>query len=258
QEQGRGEQREVAAARDQVAQCALNEAELAAFPAAGLGEKAHQQLMDIQRMNRELMMNEIADDGEHQPDEGNGSEQNVEREGAGKKGDVVFVGSLEGTPDDAGDRAVPAAFPSSIHASGSSSSSEAGGVTGGRAARARRRRAASSRRRNCSRVVISGSSSSSAPSSEWASASASCSSPRTSSTFSSASSLRLRRPFETLRRVLSPPSVGANTNPATAPRTMPNKKAPKPPLRSLIRPPPRRRGRRRARPAAPHGNRAWV
>src|SRR2546430_10669718 len=59
---------------------------------------------------------------------------NVERKGAGKKGDVVFVGSLEGTPDHAGDRAVPAAFPSSIHASGSSSSSEAGGVTGGRAA----------------------------------------------------------------------------------------------------------------------------
>src|SRR2546430_7215897 len=39
---------------------------------------------------------------------------NVERKGAGKKGDVVFVGSLEGTPDHAGDRAVPAAFPSSI------------------------------------------------------------------------------------------------------------------------------------------------
>src|SRR3989442_1676143 len=91
-------------------------------------------------------------------DEGNGGEENVEREGTGEKGDVVFVGRLEGSPDDAGDRAVPAAF--TIHASGSSSSSDAGGGTGGRA-RARRRRAASSRRRSCSRVAISGSSASS-------------------------------------------------------------------------------------------------
>src|SRR6266550_78119 len=120
-------------------------------------------------MNGELVLREVADDGQDEPDEGNGSQQDVEREGTGEERNVVFVGGLEGAPDDAGDRAVPATF--TIHASGSASSP------------------------------------------------ASFRSPRTSSTFSSASSFRLRRPLVTLRRVLSPPSVGANTNPATAPST---------------------------------------
>src|SRR6267143_1201784 len=218
-------------------------------------KKPVKQLMDIQLVDGELVLNEVADDREDEPDERNGGEQDVEREGAGEKGDVVFVRGLERPPDDAGDRAMPAAL--TIHARGSSSSSAAGG-TGGRDARARRRRAASSRRRSCSRVVISGSSSSSSDSSS-ASSSASCNSPRTSSTFSSASSLRLRRPFVTLRRVLSPPSVGANTNPATAPSTIPNRNAPNPaPLRSLIRPPPRHPAPRRVRPVGRRGTRASV
>src|SRR5712664_3709910 len=213
-------------------------------------------------MNGELILSEIADDSQDETDEGNGSEENVEREGTGEKRDVVFVGRLEGAPDDAGDRAVPAAF--TIHASGSSSSSDAGGGgTGGRA-RARRRRAASSRRRSCSRVAISGSSASSSSSDSSASASASFNRPRTSSTLSSASSFRLRRPFVTLRRVLAPPSVGANTKPATAPSTMPNRNAPNPPppppppLRSLIRRPPRHRVPTRARPGARRVTRVWV
>src|SRR6267154_5321264 len=99
--------------------------------------------MDVQLMNGELVLGEVPDDGEDQPDEGNSREENVEREGAGEERNVVFVGRLEGSPDDAGDRAVPAAF--TVHASGSSSSSDTGG-TGGLLARARRRRAASSRR----------------------------------------------------------------------------------------------------------------
>src|SRR6266581_4181652 len=245
------------AARDQVAQGALDEPEAVRAPLAGLGEEALQQLVDVQLVNGKLVFDEVADDGQHEAHERDGREEDVKGNGAGEERDVVFVRGFEGSPDDAGDRAVPAAF--TIHARGSSSSSAAGGVTGGRAARARRRRAASRRRRNCSRVVIFASSSSSAsPSSDSASTSASFNSPRTSSTLSSASSLRLRRPFETLRRVVSPPSVGANTNPATAPSTMPNKKAPNPPLRSLIRPPPRRPALTRAPPVAPHGSRASV
>src|SRR6266850_4958 len=216
---------------------ALAEAELAGLPAARLGEEALQQLVDVEMVNGELIVREVTDDGQDEPDEGNGREQNVERQGTGEEWNVVFVGGLEGAPDDAGDRAVPAAF--TVHASGSSSSSDTGGA-GGLVARARRRRAASSRRRSCSRVAISGSSSSSSSSDSSASSSASFKRPRTSSTLSSASSFRFRSPLVTLRRVFSPLSVGANTNPATAPSTIPNRNAPNPaPLRSLIRPPPR-------------------
>src|SRR5512145_277025 len=180
-------------------------------------------------MDGELVLGQMPDDGEGEADERYGGEQDVERESTGEKGDVVFIGRLDGSPDDTGDRAVPAAF--TVHASGSSSSSGAG--VAGRAAR-RRRRASSNRRRSCSRVLISASSSSSsAAASAWASASSSASfnSPRTSSTFSSASSFRFRRPLDTLRRAVSPRSVGANMKPATAPSTMPNKNAPKPPPR---------------------------
>src|SRR5258706_2450287 len=109
--------------------------ELAVLPAARLGQEALQQLVDVELMNGKLVLREVADDGQDEPDEGNGSQQNVEREGTGEERNVVFVGGLEGAPDDAGDRAVPAAF--TIHASGSSSSSDAGG-TEGRAAPARR------------------------------------------------------------------------------------------------------------------------
>src|SRR5205807_1379264 len=260
QEQGRGEEREVAAPRDQVAEGALDEAELPVLPPARLGEKALQQLVDVELMNGELILREVTDDGQDEPDEGNGREQNVERQGTGEERNVVFVGGLEGTADDAGDRAVPAAF--TIHASGSSSSSDTGG-TGGLVARARRRRAASSRRRSCSRVAISGSSSSSSwsASSDSASSSASFRRPRTSSTFSAASSFKLRRPLVIFLRVLSAPSVGANTNPATAPSTMPKRNAPKPPpppLRSLIRRPPHHPVPTRARPAAPRVTRVSV
>src|SRR3989475_3298270 len=158
QEQGRGEEREVAAPRDQVAERALDEAELTGLPTAGLGEEAFEQLVDVELVIGELVLGEVADDGQDEPHEGDGREQNVERDGAGEKRNVVFVGGLESAPDDAGDRAVPAAF--RIHASGSSSSSDAGaGDTGGLVARARRRRAASSRRRSCSPVAVSGSSS---------------------------------------------------------------------------------------------------
>src|SRR2546422_349346 len=239
-----------AAPSDQVAERALDEAELTGLPTAGLGEEAFEQLVDVELVIGELVLGEVADDGQDEPHEGDGREQNVERDGAGEKRNVVFVGGLESAPDDAGDRAVPAAF--RIHASGSSSSSDAGaGDTGGLVARARRRRAAPSRRRRCSRVAIFGSSSSSSSdSSDAACSSASFSRPRTSSTFSSASSFKLRRPLVTLRRVLSPPSVGANTNPATAPSTMPNRKAPNPPPRSLIRRPPRHPVPTRARRAA--------
>src|SRR5205085_327865 len=252
QEQGRGQQRETAATGHQVAEGTLDEAETVTAGLVRLREEALQQLVDVQLVYGKLVLDQVGDDRHDERDEWDGGEEDVEGDGAGEKGNIVFVGGLEGTPGDAGGRAVPAAF--TIHASGSSSWSGGGGTVG--RARARRRRAASSRRRNCSRVAISGSSSSSSSASSdssdsSASSSASFKSPRTSSTFSSASSFRLRRPLPTLRRVLSPPSVGANTKPATAPRTMPKRNAPNPPPRSLIRRPPRHR----ARPRGPRGGR---
>src|SRR5438477_11389059 len=199
EEQGRGEQREAATTRDEVAERAFDEFEGVGRAFIGIGKKALQQLVDVELVNGDLILDEIANDGEDQADEGDGGEQDVERDRAGEKWDVVFVGGFESTTDDAGDRAMPAAFTSArpIHASGSSSSSDAGATGGvGRAARLRRRRAASRRRRSCSRVAISGSSSSSSSGSS-PSSSASFRSPRTSSTFSSASSFRLRSPLPT-------------------------------------------------------------
>src|SRR5512145_3091030 len=118
-------------------------------------------------MDGELVLGQMPDGGEGEADERNGGEQYVERESTGEKGDVVFVGRFDGSPDDTGDRAVPAAF--TVHASGSSSS---GAGVAGRAAR-RRRRASSNRRRSCSRVLTSASSSSSSAAAAWASASSS-------------------------------------------------------------------------------------
>src|SRR6267143_1732486 len=79
-------------------------------------EEALQQLVNVDLVSGELVLREVADDGQNEADEGNGREQNVERKGAGEERNVVFVGGLERAPDDAGDRAVPPAF--TIHASG--------------------------------------------------------------------------------------------------------------------------------------------
>ena len=112
----------MAAPRDEVAERALDEAEPPRFPAARRGEEALQQLVNVQLLDGQLVLGEVPDDGEDEPDKRDGSEEDIERQGAGEKRNVVFVGRLEGAPDDAGDRAVPAAF--TIHASGSSSSSD--------------------------------------------------------------------------------------------------------------------------------------
>src|SRR5256884_6192849 len=128
EEQGRGEECEATAAPDEVAERALDESEGVGLAFTRVGKEALQQLVDVELVNGDLVLDEIPDDREHEADEGNRGEEDVERDGAGEKGDVVFVGRFEGPPDDTGDRAVPAAF--TIHASGSASSSDAGGTGG--------------------------------------------------------------------------------------------------------------------------------
>jgi hypothetical protein len=59
----------VPAPRDQVAERALDEAELTGLPTAGLGEEALQQLMDVELMDRQLVLREVADDREYETDE---------------------------------------------------------------------------------------------------------------------------------------------------------------------------------------------
>src|SRR5207245_2533409 len=110
EEQGRGEECEATAAPDEVAERALDESEGVGLAFTRVGKEALQQLVDVELVNGDLVLDEIPDDREHEADEGNRGEEDVERDGAGEKGDVVFVGRFEGPPDDTGDHAVPAAF----------------------------------------------------------------------------------------------------------------------------------------------------
>ena len=57
----------MAAPGHQVAEGALDETELPGLSAARLGQEALQQLMDVQLMNGELILSEIAEDGEDEP-----------------------------------------------------------------------------------------------------------------------------------------------------------------------------------------------
>src|SRR5689334_1941984 len=97
--------------------------------------------------------------------EGNDGKQQVERQRAGEKGNVVFEGRLEGAAGDPGQRLVPAAF--GLHATGSSPSSGRGSAAPRPDAppRLRRRRLASPNRRSSEARVVAGGSFSSSSSS---------------------------------------------------------------------------------------------
>src|SRR3989442_1429548 len=92
-----------------------------AAAARAAGQKAREQLVQLDLMGRDLVLDEVADDREQQDDEREGGEEQVEGERACQKGNVVLEGRLQRAPHDAGDRPMPAALVP--HASGSSSSS---------------------------------------------------------------------------------------------------------------------------------------
>src|SRR5207247_9035499 len=64
-----------------------------------------------------------AQSGQDQQEERDRGEQRVEGQRAGEEGDVVLVGCLEGSAEEASDRAIPPAQPELVQATGSSSSS---------------------------------------------------------------------------------------------------------------------------------------
>src|SRR3989442_1734122 len=74
------------------------------------GQKAGEQLVQLDLMGRDLMLDEGADDREQQNDEREGGEEQVEGERAGEKRNVVFEGRLQRAPHDAGDGPMPPAF----------------------------------------------------------------------------------------------------------------------------------------------------
>ena len=67
-------------------------------------------------------LQELAQARKQQEGEGNRREQALEGEGARQKRDVVFVGGLQGPPDEAVNRSIPGPTPSFGQATGSSSS----------------------------------------------------------------------------------------------------------------------------------------
>src|SRR5256886_6906598 len=184
------------------------------------GEQAGQELVQVHLLGGDLVLHQIPDHGEQHCDERDDGEQQIERQGAGEKGNVVLEGRLQGAAHDSGPRPVPAAL--GLHATGSSSSS-----TPPRRATRRRRLASRSPRVSAARAGGASSSVSSEPTSS-----------PSSSIFSAASS-RTRR--ASLVRDAAPAS-GANRNPSDAPITTPNRNGPNPVLCSLTRPPPGRRG----------------
>src|SRR2546428_13199081 len=74
------------------------------------GQKAGEQLVQLDLMGRDLVLDEVADDREQQNDEREGGEEQVEGERAGEKRNVVFEGRLQRAPHDAGDGPMPPAF----------------------------------------------------------------------------------------------------------------------------------------------------
>src|SRR3989449_10005309 len=104
------------------------------------GQKAGEQLVQLDLMGRDLVLDEVADDREQQDDEREGGEEQVEGERACQKGNVVLEGRLQRAPHDAGDRPMPAALVP--HASGSSSSSAVAPPPRAAPMACRRRRAA--------------------------------------------------------------------------------------------------------------------
>src|SRR2546427_254094 len=74
------------------------------------GQKAGEQLVQLDLMGRDLVLDEVADDREQQDDEREGGEEQVEGERACEKGNVVLEGRLQRAPHDAGDRPMPPAF----------------------------------------------------------------------------------------------------------------------------------------------------
>src|SRR2546426_502278 len=115
-----------------------------AAAARAAGQKAREQLVQLDLMGRDLVLDEVADDREQQDDEREGGEEQVEGERACQKGNVVLEGRLQRAPHDAGDRPMPAALVP--HASGSSSSSAVAPPRRAAPMACRRRRAASTRR----------------------------------------------------------------------------------------------------------------
>src|SRR2546425_148314 len=211
------------------------------------GQKAGEQLVQLDLMGRDLVLDEVADDREQQDDEREGGEEQVEGERACEKGNVVLEGRLQRAPHDAGDRPMPPAFVP--HASGSSSSAAVAPPRRAAPMACRRRRASSTRRFISARAV------------DTASASA-----RASSTSSpscpalSAARSRSSRSLPASRRREPLPASGANRKPIAAPTAKPSRNPPNPappalsaPLsRSLIRPPPGRPAPRPLPPVVPH------
>ena len=68
----------------------------------GRGQEAREQLVQLHLLGRNLVLNQIADDGEQQGDEGDDGEEQIERQGAREKRDVVLVGRFDSAADDAG------------------------------------------------------------------------------------------------------------------------------------------------------------
>src|SRR5207245_2101769 len=112
----------------------LLEGDYAAVVRAG-GQKAREQLVQLDLMGRDLVLHQVADDGEQQDDEREGGEEQVEGERACEKGNVVLEGRLQRAPHDAGDRPMP---PALVPPASGPSSSSAAAPPAARAARGAR------------------------------------------------------------------------------------------------------------------------
>src|SRR2546425_9743058 len=179
------------------------------------GQKAREQFVQLDLMGRDLVLHEVADDGEQQDDEREGGEKQVEGERACEKGNVVLEGRLQRAPHDAGDRPMPPALVP--HASGSSSSSAVAPPRRAAPRACRRRRAASTRR------FISARAADTASVAARASSTSSPSCPALSAARSRSSrSLPVRRRREPL------PASGANRKPIAAPTAKPSRNPPNP------------------------------